>query len=768
MKRKLLLKIWVGIAVLHLMPVTVSAFDYLAWPDGRRVRVVQTNSQVDLTSLKSGIVGHVKDRRFETNEAMFLANEIYLSGTEFFLRASESKLPIAHDEQFSFLTNVEAYWYSRYNLLSATARGRVGIGVIHGPYLDLMAQEATKLARFGRPRGELNVSNKDVMLTGVVASFLGLSGMPQKFDNAVPLMLEFKSGDPHFVRPVNVDIDFTGRATYQNDFEGLRWSHGKMEKTIDMGAVAQSLQKKVLWAKFFLRRNHMDEDFPGKVFLGNNAEDGFRGSVLTLEAVSTMLIVKSALFATTPEKKSPFSLKSRDLVLTGINPVEHRTGENPQFIPHEIRPTLIYMSDMPVRHYDFEVKNSSSQLWDQASWLWALTEFFDFANPRQRDNWDRVFGYQTPYDGSVMEQKYSLLAQSLANIQLDNIESMHLVDGVLASSWTPQEGVKPSLAISDLSLAMVALADFAIKMDLEPDRQERAKKILRQQADFLLKIANPDGSFHHQYRVPEGIIEGPRDMTSQAFAIRALLAAYNLTSDSRYADAARKTSQTWNREFWDEKAWLYRNEPGLANVIYTPVDVAAALGALREIILLDKNMVLLERFKRFFVQSVDASGLMQSEDVYTGESLDQVRAGNFDSDGDGIPFMSGGHGRFGTDTVFASEVEFNLDEPWSRPVRFEKSPTRPTSGQQIYLQNCAVCHGTRGEGNEGPKLIDNSFVQLTGREGVTQTVAAGRVGVGMPAWGGILSDEEIALVVDYIRSFSPGADREIASGNIFK
>ncbi|HZD53058.1 MAG TPA: hypothetical protein VE175_08425 [Woeseiaceae bacterium] len=231
----------------------VDAFDHLTWPDGRKVRIVQTNNQEDLTSLHSGIRGTATDSRFFVNDAMYLANEMYLSGTEFFLRASEQGLPIAHDRQFSFLTNVEAYWYSRYNLSSMTARGRAGIGVIHGPYLDLRAGEATQSNFFGRRRGELAISNKDVMLTEVIPSYLARTGMPKKYENAVPLMLEFKSADPRFVRPVDVAPDAVGRARYLGDFETLRWNHGRMDKTVDMGcrrsnAIEESPLGKVLFA----------------------------------------------------------------------------------------------------------------------------------------------------------------------------------------------------------------------------------------------------------------------------------------------------------------------------------------------------------------------------------------------------------------------------------------------------------------------------------------------------------------------------------------
>lgn len=727
------------------------AFDHVTWKDGRRVRVVQTNQQVDLSQLRSGVSGKATDRRFTTNAAMYLANEIYLSGTEFFLRASEAKLPLAHDIEFSYITNVEAYWYSRYNLMSATARGRVGIGVIHGPYLDLRAREATRLNVFGRQRGELSVSNKDVMLTGVIASYLGRSGMPSKYENAVPLMLEFKSADPHFTTPIDTQAGPTGRPRYLTDYKTMSWSHGRMDKTINLGGVGQALLKKVLWAKFFLRRNHMDDDFPGEVFLGNNAEDGLRGSMLTLETVSTMLMTKAALFAEPNSKK-----------LSGIDPSSYRPESGLKYLPHEIRPTLIYMGDMPVRHYDFKLLDASSQLWDQASWLWATAEFFDYANPRHSENWNQVFGYQTPYDGSVMEQKYALLAQSLAATVFDNLNAMHTVDGVLISAWHPKTGPGKTVSVADLSLAMVALAKYAEVMDLDEKRRMGALKVMRKQADFLLRVARPDGSYAQQYNVANGTPVGLRDMTSQAFAIRALVAAHRASGDAAYLEAARKTNAIWNAEFWDEKAWLYRNTRDDDRVVYTPIDVGAALAALREMLLIDKDPKLLVRFKRFFVQSVDVSGMMQAEDIYTGENIDEVRAGNFDSDGDGIPFMGSGDGRYGIDSVFASSVEFDLSKAHKQKDEVTAITAQVRmSGEQIYDRNCAICHGDAGVGNEGPKLIDNPFVQLTGRQSVMNTVGLGRVSVGMPAWSNILSEGEIVRVVDYVQGL--GEDEAQAS-----
>lgn len=722
------------------------ASDFIAWPDGRKVKVVQPNRQVDLSALYTGVRGKTLDRRFETNEALYLANEIYLSGTEFFLRASAAGVPMAHDRAFSYITNVEAYWYSRYNLMSLTTQSRCGIGVVHGPYLELRARKSTALNQFGRFRGELPLSNKDVMLTQVVASYLERTGMPEKFENAVPTMLEFASCDPKLVLPVDLSPDSHERPSYLDNFWGQRWDFDGMEKVIDMGGVAQSMLKKVLWAKFFLRRNHTDDDFPGEVFLGNNAEDGLRGAMLTLESVSTMLMAKSALFADADGKK-----------LGGIDPRSYDPAKGLRYLPHRIDPELIYMTDMPVRHFDFDVGDGTSTLWDQASWLWALSEFYDYSNPRKRDNWDRVFGYQTPFDGSIMEQKYNLLARLLAGDIFDNIRAQHVRNGHLVSRWSPESGPEREVAIQDLALAVTALARYAEVMDLDSGRRQAARDLVRREAMRLSQLADEGGLYGERYDLAAGTPTGEATATAQAFAIQALMAAWRATGEDRFLAAARRTAGAWVATYWDAAAGLFRNRPGDDHVVYRPHDVAAILTALRELILVDRDPEMLQRFKLFFVQSVDRSGLMQSEDIFTGEQIEAVRAGNMDSDSDEIPFL-GSRAAHGAALVFASKVGFDLGEKAPSLAAATTAPPspRPVTGAAIFAANCAICHGDGGVGNEGPRLVDNPYVQLTGHAGVAQTVANGRLGVGMPAWGGVLTKDEIDKVVDYIRGLGDG------------
>jgi len=75
-------------------------------------------------------------------------------------------------------------------------------------------------------------------------------------------------------------------------------------------------------------------------------------------------------------------------------------------------------------------------------------------------------------------------------------------------------------------------------------------------------------------------------------------------------------------------------------------------------------------------------------------------------------------------------------------------------GEKVYAARCADCHRQNGQGlpNVFPALANNSFV--TGDpHGVIQILLEGRRGsMGrMPAWKAILTDQEIAAVVTYIR-----------------
>lgn len=113
--------------------------------------------------------------------------------------------------------------------------------------------------------------------------------------------------------------------------------------------------------------------------------------------------------------------------------------------------------------------------------------------------------------------------------------------------------------------------------------------------------------------------------------------------------------------------------------------------------------------------------------------------------------------------------------PAARPYAQEQQPPeaeeppaeRPEArtGRQIYLRDCAICHGSRGRGSErGPSIVEE------GAAGVHFMVSTGRMPLPNPAQypGGTranlarsepdYTDGDIAALVDYVRGFVDGPE----------
>ncbi|MGH7801832.1 MAG: c-type cytochrome [Thermodesulfobacteriota bacterium] len=88
----------------------------------------------------------------------------------------------------------------------------------------------------------------------------------------------------------------------------------------------------------------------------------------------------------------------------------------------------------------------------------------------------------------------------------------------------------------------------------------------------------------------------------------------------------------------------------------------------------------------------------------------------------------------------------------------------PAKGKEKFNQICASCHGPTGHG-DGPAaaaldpkprdLSDPKYVSTLNDEHMFKTVKEGGAAVGksplMPAWGSVLSDNDIWNVIAYLR-----------------
>ena len=79
-------------------------------------------------------------------------------------------------------------------------------------------------------------------------------------------------------------------------------------------------------------------------------------------------------------------------------------------------------------------------------------------------------------------------------------------------------------------------------------------------------------------------------------------------------------------------------------------------------------------------------------------------------------------------------------------------------GEEIFAEQCAVCHGESGEGQMGPAIGNPAMLSLTTDNFIRYAIANGRDGTDMPAFEDILRPEEIDAVTAFLRSKAAGWD----------
>jgi len=77
-----------------------------------------------------------------------------------------------------------------------------------------------------------------------------------------------------------------------------------------------------------------------------------------------------------------------------------------------------------------------------------------------------------------------------------------------------------------------------------------------------------------------------------------------------------------------------------------------------------------------------------------------------------------------------------------------------SEAENLYLDNCSICHGSDGHGGVGVPLALTAFLQQSPDEYLKRTIRSGRPGRVMPSFSK-LSDQQIELIVGYIRSWEP-------------
>lgn len=92
------------------------------------------------------------------------------------------------------------------------------------------------------------------------------------------------------------------------------------------------------------------------------------------------------------------------------------------------------------------------------------------------------------------------------------------------------------------------------------------------------------------------------------------------------------------------------------------------------------------------------------------------------------------------------------------------------SGEKVFIQNCAACHGKAGEGIVGPNLTDDYWLHGGSIKDVFKTIKYGWAEKGMRSWKDDLSPVQIAQVSSWIKSKhgSNPANAKAQQGELYK
>ncbi|MFZ2990370.1 c-type cytochrome, partial [Ideonella sp.] len=137
-------------------------------------------------------------------------------------------------------------------------------------------------------------------------------------------------------------------------------------------------------------------------------------------------------------------------------------------------------------------------------------------------------------------------------------------------------------------------------------------------------------------------------------------------------------------------------------------------------------------------------------------------------------------------TQYLSDGDLQALAGWLRGLPVDAVPSRPAAvqepaaalamrgevlspGARLYQQHCADCHGEQGEG-DGPRypaLAGNRLLAMAPANNLVRSVIEGGFGAsttsqprphGMPPYGALLTDEELAAVISHLRQTWGGAE----------
>ncbi|WP_313088878.1 cytochrome c [Pseudomonas sp.] len=92
--------------------------------------------------------------------------------------------------------------------------------------------------------------------------------------------------------------------------------------------------------------------------------------------------------------------------------------------------------------------------------------------------------------------------------------------------------------------------------------------------------------------------------------------------------------------------------------------------------------------------------------------------------------------------------------PFSTVLAADLTAERQDQLERLLLQDCGSCHGMRLTGGLGPALTRDAIAGKS-RDTLIATVTHGRPDTAMPGWSALLSEQDIAWLVDRLLQGTP-------------
>lgn len=603
---------------------------------------------------------------FSTRDQMLLANELFESGEPF---AEElgydlddlDPMDLNSPDSIAYTLGVENYEYSRYLLGTVISRSGIGLHMMWAPMIMQMAAMEPPGFDGSFTGGTPNGYNEDDELMKNIMHF-GMLANQMAPANPWPQFADFEGGDPHLAQAAAPD--------FQMDFSTLRWDRSLMDKTLSPGAMGQSMMKQYLWAADMLGAFHDGDDNGiepdgvitpdsagspnfdpnNNVFYGGGALDGFIGQILTAESINkTMFLINDLAYDGTE--------------LTSIDPATYDPANGIKYFPHRISVVETLVGDMmPPRATELEVVDASSDLFDQLSFLWATLNYKNMMDPDNSSD-PAHLAYHTVFDGNPFPAPMAQtgmpgpfdLMMGTSKIIFMNLMAMHfdMANGSFVNTSGLTAGVpQPGSEISTLNAGYITmvLAKMVEEFAGTP-LEQMALDALNAQSSFLINsLKDATGGFHNGYTIDQGPETSVKTAVSQAAAARGLYAAYALTNNSDYLDAADEAYNFLISNYYDAAQHAFMTDLNDKLAIYTPLNFGVIAGGLREASLIGGHTEAATIYTRFFKKVANVMQLAEFD--ATGEEGD-------DSDGDGIPFLPQQPEQLAP--VFAAEARYDFE-----------------------------------------------------------------------------------------------------------